>query len=163
MRSVGDDNLVTLRLAMLFVIGTYHRHARKLALGARHRRQRHRRRPGADDLADPGDRLGTEAERRDPCRSVDAEHPLDPELAADDEHRRVDLARPAERVPLVTHDAENLVVGEGSAGFGALQEFLETGYLTFRRISDIDRFLELLRERMDQVFLRIYRSSDRER
>ena len=45
-----------------------------------------------------------------------------------------------------------------AAGFGALQEFLETGYVTFRRISDIDQFLELLRERMSEVFERIYRS-----
>ena len=39
-----------------------------------------------------------------------------------------------------------------------LQEFLETGYLRFRRISDIDRFLELLQERMNRVFERIYDS-----
>ena len=45
-----------------------------------------------------------------------------------------------------------------AAGFGALQEFLETGYLTFKRISDIDGFLELLHERMDQVFAHIYHS-----
>jgi hypothetical protein len=45
-----------------------------------------------------------------------------------------------------------------AAGFGALQEFLETGYVTFRRISDIDRFLAHLRERMSQVFGRIYLS-----
>jgi hypothetical protein len=67
------------------------------------------------------------------------------------------------RVPLIGGLLRTMRGPAHAAGFGALQEFLETGYLTFRKISDIDRFLELLRERMDQVFLRIYRSSDRER
>lgn len=46
-----------------------------------------------------------------------------------------------------------------AAGFGELQVFLETGYRTFRRISDIDLFLHLLRERMDQVFRHIFFSA----
>ena len=62
------------------------------------------------------------------------------------------------RVPLIGGLLRTMRKPAHAAGFGALQVFLETGYLTFRRISDIDRFLELLQERMDQVFERIYRS-----
>ena len=43
-----------------------------------------------------------------------------------------------------------------AAGFGALQEFLETGYFTFRRIPDVDMFLDILEERMIGVFARIF-------
>lgn len=62
------------------------------------------------------------------------------------------------RVPLIGGLLRTMRKPAHAAGFGALQEFLETGYVTFRRISDIDRFLELLRERMSEVFERIYRS-----
>lgn len=62
------------------------------------------------------------------------------------------------RVPLIGGLLRTMRTPAHAAGFGALQEFLETGYLTFRRISDIDRFLDLLRGRMDHVFERIYRS-----
>jgi len=62
------------------------------------------------------------------------------------------------RVPLIGGLLRTMRKPARTAGFGALQEFLETGYLTFRQISDIDRFLELLRIRMGQVFERIYRS-----
>ena len=62
------------------------------------------------------------------------------------------------RVPLIGGLLRTMRKPAHAAGFGALQEFLETGYLTFRRISDIDRFLEHLRERMDQVFSHIYHS-----
>ncbi len=62
------------------------------------------------------------------------------------------------RVPLIGGLLRTMRRPAHAAGFGALQEFLETGYLTFRRISDIDRFLELLHQRMDRVFERIYRS-----
>lgn len=60
------------------------------------------------------------------------------------------------RVPLIGGLLRTMRRPAHAAGFGALQEFLETGYLTFRRISDIDSFLELLQQRMDQVFGRIY-------
>jgi hypothetical protein len=43
-----------------------------------------------------------------------------------------------------------------AAGFGALQGFLETGYRTFRRIPDIDHFLQQCRERMTAIFTHIY-------
>ncbi len=43
-----------------------------------------------------------------------------------------------------------------AAGFGALQEFLENGYRTFKQIPDIDHFLSELETRMTEVFERIY-------
>jgi hypothetical protein len=62
------------------------------------------------------------------------------------------------RVPLIGGLLRTMRKPAHAAGFGALQEFLETGYVTFRRISDIDHFLEHLRDRMSQVFGRIYHS-----
>jgi hypothetical protein len=43
-----------------------------------------------------------------------------------------------------------------AAGFGALQEFLEKGYRTFRQIPDIDHFLREIETRMTEIFQRIY-------
>jgi hypothetical protein len=43
-----------------------------------------------------------------------------------------------------------------AAGFGSLQDFLETGYRRFHEIEDVDRFLAILGERMREVFERIY-------
>lgn len=43
-----------------------------------------------------------------------------------------------------------------AAGFGALQEFLETGYYTFKQIPDIDHFLSEIEIRMTEIFERIY-------
>lgn len=43
-----------------------------------------------------------------------------------------------------------------AAGFGALQEFLEKGYRTFKQIPDIDHFLGEIEGRMTAVFERIY-------
>ena len=60
-------------------------------------------------------------------------------------------------VPLIGMLLRTMRAPAHVAGFGALQEFLETGFLTFRRISDIDCFLGLLHARMDRVFDRIYR------
>ena len=56
-------------------------------------RDRHCRRARPDDLANLRDRLGAEAERRDAGRAVHPEHVGDAELAAHDEHGRIDLAR----------------------------------------------------------------------
>jgi hypothetical protein len=42
-----------------------------------------------------------------------------------------------------------------AAGFGALHDFLELGFSTFRRIPDIDHFLTELDQRMTAVFDRI--------
>lgn len=60
------------------------------------------------------------------------------------------------RVPLIGGLLRTMRAPAHTAGFGALQEFLETGFVTFRQISDIDLFLELLHGRMDQIFARIY-------
>jgi len=43
-----------------------------------------------------------------------------------------------------------------AAGFGALQEFLEKGYATFRQIPDIDHFISEIESRMMTIFQRIY-------
>ena len=43
-----------------------------------------------------------------------------------------------------------------AAGFGALQEFLQQGYATFKRIPDIDRFLSEIETRMTHMFEIIY-------
>ena len=61
------------------------------------------------------------------------------------------------RVPLIGMLLRTMRAPAHVAGYGALQEFLETGYLRFRRISDIEQFLELLHTRMDRIFDRIYR------
>ena len=44
-----------------------------------------------------------------------------------------------------------------AAGFGALQEFLETGYFTFRQIPDVDSFLTQIEGRMIGIFKRIFK------
>jgi hypothetical protein len=61
------------------------------------------------------------------------------------------------RIPLISGLLRTMRAPAHAAGFGALQVFLETGFITFRRISDIDRFLELLDHRMGQIFDHIYR------
>lgn len=43
-----------------------------------------------------------------------------------------------------------------AAGYGALQEFLETGYFTFRGIPDLDRFLHEIERRTIEIFCRLY-------
>ena len=107
-----------------------------------------------------GDELPPVISERDyfiACRSVSSY-----EECMDLVHLAADLGETLKRlvgVPLIGGLLRTMRKPAHAAGFGALQEFLETGYLTFRRISDIDRFLELLRERMDQVFERIYRST----
>lgn len=59
-------------------------------------------------------------------------------------------------VPLIGGTLRAMRRPAHAAGFGALQEFLETGYRTFHRIPDIDHFLEQIRERMARVFDRIF-------
>ena len=60
------------------------------------------------------------------------------------------------RVPLMGALLRTMRRPAHAAGFGALQEFLETGYLTFRRIADVDRFLEEVGQRLIDVFRHIY-------
>ena len=60
------------------------------------------------------------------------------------------------RRPLVNRLVRMLRGPAHAAGFGALQEFLETGYLTFHRIADVDRFLDEVGRRLTDVFRHIY-------
>jgi hypothetical protein len=46
-----------------------------------------------------------------------------------------------------------------AAGFGALQDFLERGYTTFKQIPDIDLFLNEIEARMVDLFTQIYTTS----
>jgi len=62
-------------------------------------------------------------------------------------------------VPLIGMLLRTMRMPAHVAGYGALQEFLETGFFTFRRISDIDLFLEYLGRRLEKVFDRIYRTA----
>ena len=61
------------------------------------------------------------------------------------------------RIPLIGGLLKTMRLPAHAAGFGALQDFLETGFVTFREIRDIDRFLAQLVARLDEVFRRIYR------
>jgi hypothetical protein len=70
-----------------------------------------------------------------------------------------DTLKSLARIPLIGGLLRTMRAPAHAAGFGALQEFLETGFITFRQISDIDRFLELLHRRMDQIFDHIYHST----
>jgi len=98
----------------------------------------------------------TEQRYRMACREVSSY-----EECMDLVHLAADLGETLKtlvRLPLIGGLLRTMRAPAHAAGFGALQEFLETGFVTFRRISDIDRFLHLLRERMDQVFDHIYRA-----
>lgn len=59
-------------------------------------------------------------------------------------------------VPLIGMTLRAMRGPAHAAGFGALQEFLETGYTTFRNIPDIDFFLATIEERMVAVFEDIF-------
>ncbi len=60
------------------------------------------------------------------------------------------------RVPMIGMLLRTMRGPAHAAGFGALQEFLEKGYSTFREIPDIDHFLGEIEGRMISVFERIY-------
>ena len=60
------------------------------------------------------------------------------------------------RIPLIGGLLRTMRAPAHAAGYGALQVFLETGFIRFRQISDIDDFLELLHHRMEQIFAHIY-------
>ena len=62
------------------------------------------------------------------------------------------------KVPLIGLTLRAMRVPANAAGFGALQEFLERGYLTFRQIPDIEHFLVEIEQRATEVFERIYRA-----
>jgi hypothetical protein len=60
------------------------------------------------------------------------------------------------KVPLIGLTLRAMRVPAYAAGFGALQEFLETGYLTFRQIPDIELFLAEIEQRAAEIFERMY-------
>ncbi len=59
-------------------------------------------------------------------------------------------------IPMIGMTLRAMRAPAHATGFGALQEFLEKGYTTFRQIPDIDHFLSEIEERMVHVFTRIY-------
>jgi len=62
------------------------------------------------------------------------------------------------KVPMIGMTLRAMRMPAYAAGFGALQEFLETGHLTFRKIPDIDHFLVEIEQRATEIFERIYRA-----
>ncbi|MDH3428368.1 MAG: hypothetical protein OEQ14_00040 [Gammaproteobacteria bacterium] len=60
------------------------------------------------------------------------------------------------KVPMIGMTLRAMRAPAHAAGFGALQEFLEKGYRTFREIPDTDHFLVEIETRMVAVFERIY-------
>lgn len=60
------------------------------------------------------------------------------------------------RIPLIGATLRAMRAPAHATGFGALQEFLERGYFTFKQIPDIDHFLGEIEDRMIEVFTYIY-------
>lgn len=60
------------------------------------------------------------------------------------------------RIPLIGGLLKSMRKPARAAGFGALQSFLEKGFVTFREISDIDKFLDVSHRRMEEIFDHIY-------
>ncbi|MDH4049047.1 MAG: hypothetical protein OEV63_13060 [Gammaproteobacteria bacterium] len=60
------------------------------------------------------------------------------------------------RMPMISFTLKAMNRPAHMAGFAALQDFLESGYYTFRDIPDIDHFLQQIRTRMTEIFTRIY-------
>lgn len=74
-------------------------------------------------------------------------------------HLTVELGRTLStliKVPLIGMTLRAMRGPAHAAGFGALQEFLETGYTTFRNIPDIEFFLATIEKRMVSVFEDIF-------
>ena len=60
------------------------------------------------------------------------------------------------RIPMIGLTLKAMRRPARLAGFGALQEFLETGYRIFDALEDIDQFLDDITRRMTEVFTRIF-------
>lgn len=60
------------------------------------------------------------------------------------------------RIPMIGMTLRAMRGPAHAAGFGALQDFLENGYVTFKKIPDIDHFLSEIEDRMIEVYTRIY-------
>lgn len=74
-------------------------------------------------------------------------------------HLTTDLGRTLSSlvtVPLIGMTLRAMRGPANAAGFGALQNFLETGYDTFRNIPDIQYFLETIETRMIEIFEMIF-------
>jgi hypothetical protein len=62
------------------------------------------------------------------------------------------------KVPMIGITLRAMRVPAYAAGFAALHEFLESGYLTFRQIPDIEHFLAEIEQRATEIFERIYKT-----
>ena len=74
-------------------------------------------------------------------------------------HLTTDLGRTLKslvHIPVIGMTLRATRAAAHAAGFGALQEFLERGYSTFRQIPDIDLFLSEIETRMIEVFTQIH-------
>lgn len=60
------------------------------------------------------------------------------------------------RIPMIGLTLKAMRVPARLAGFGALQQFLESGYKTFNALQDVDTFLNDMTVRMTEVFTRIF-------
>ncbi|MBT8097037.1 MAG: hypothetical protein HKN35_09770 [Woeseia sp.] len=60
------------------------------------------------------------------------------------------------RIPMIGLTLRTMRGAAHAAGFGALQDFLERGYSTFKQIPDIDLFLSEIETRMVEVFTQIH-------
>lgn len=76
-------------------------------------------------------------------------------------HLVTDLGRTLQSligVPMIGFTLRAMRMPAHAAGFGALQEFLENGYRTFRQIPDIEHFLREIELRMTDIFEKIYKT-----
>lgn len=74
-------------------------------------------------------------------------------------HLITDLGRTLKslvRIPMIGMTLRATRAPAHAAGFGALQEFLEIGYSTFKQIPDIDHFLSEIESRMVEIFTLIH-------
>lgn len=60
------------------------------------------------------------------------------------------------KVPMIGMTLRAMRAPAHATGFGALQEFLENGYFTFKQIPDIDHFLGEIEGRMIRIYDSIY-------
>lgn len=60
------------------------------------------------------------------------------------------------RTPMIGITLRAMKAPAHATGFGALQDFLERGYSTFRQIPDIDLFLDEIEDRMVNLFTKIH-------
>jgi hypothetical protein len=74
-------------------------------------------------------------------------------------HKITDLGKTLKslvEVPMIGITLRAMKAPAHAAGFGALQEFLEKGFFTFRAIPDVDDFLAEIELHMIEIFKRIY-------